>query len=324
MTRVKLEDVATAAGVSPTTVSRVLNNRGYISEQTKKKVNDAINELGYYPNEIARSLYVSKSNIIGLLFPNVTNPFYGAMVTELEKLLSHKGYKILICNTDNELTKESEHLKMLLANQVDGVIVGSRNKPSDLYGKTRLAVVSIDRVISEKVPNVRSDNYEGAKLAAEYLMEIGCKHVGLFIGSPLNEIERGDLRMRGFLNTMNGDRGMSICAVGFDESEDYQRMMIEKYLIERPNIDGIFATGDVLAGMISGIASKMGKEIEIVGYDGTQTFLNLCPKICTIAQPIEDMAKVAVNTLMAMIEEEYDGLQKEYILPVKFVSKQII
>jgi len=323
MTRVKLEDVAGAAGVSPTTVSRVLNNRGYISDKTRKKVNDAINELGYYPNEIARSLYISKSNIIGLLFPNVTNPFYGAIVTELERLLSHRGYKVLICNTDNNQGKESEHLKMLLANQVDGIIVGSRNTPNELYKKTGLAIVSIDRIISGAIPNVRSDNYEGARLAAEYLMAKNCKHVGLFIGSPPGEIERGDLRMRGFLDTMHGDRNMSICAVGFDESEDYQRQMIKKYLVERPGIDGIFATGDILAGMIRGISVKMGKKIEMVGYDGTKTFLNLCPEISTIVQPIEDMANVAVTTLMSMIDGEYEGLKEEYVLPVEFVGKRI-
>jgi LacI family sucrose operon transcriptional repressor len=211
---------------------------------------------------------------------------------------------------------------MLLANQVDGIIVGSRNTPSELYKKTRLAIVSIDRMISDEVPNVRSDNYEGAKLAAEYLMAKNCKHVGLFIGSPPGEIERGDLRMRGFLDTINGDMGMSVCAVGFDESEDYQREMIEKYLTERPGIDGIFATGDILAGMIRGISGRMGKKIEIVGYDGTKAFINLCPEICTIVQPIEDMASVAVETLMSMISEEYDEVQKEYVLPIKFVGKR--
>ena len=99
--------------------------------------------------------------------------------------------------------------------------------------------------------------------------------------------------------------------------------MIEKYLTERPNIDGIFATGDILAGMIRGISVKMKKEIEIVGYDGTKTFLNLCPEISTIVQPIEEMANVAVNTLMSMINGEYDGLKEEYVLPVEFVGKRI-
>jgi len=323
MIKVKLEDVAMAAGVSPTTVSRVMNNRGYISDKTRKKVNDAIEELGYFPNEVARSLYISKTNLVGLLFPNVSNPFYGAVVTELEKLLSRQGYKVLICNTDNDPVKESEHLRMLLANQVDGIIVGSRNKPSELYEKARLAVVSIDRIISDKVPNVRSDNYHGAKLAAEYLISKDCKHVGLFVGSPLDEIERGDLRMKGFLDTISaGSIEVSICAVGFDESEDYQRLMVEKHLDEKPNMDGIFATSDTLAGMIKGMASKKGRGIEVVGYDGTKTFLNLRPDVGTIVQPIENMAKVAVDTLVMMLDEKYDEVEKEYILPVSFVDKR--
>jgi len=323
MIKVKLEDVASAAGVSPTTVSRVMNNRGYISEKTRKKVNDAIEELGYFPNEVARSLFINKTNLVGLLFPNVSNPFYGAVVTELEKLLSRQGYKVLICNTDNDPVKEGEHLKMLLANQVDGIIVGSRNKPSELYEKARLAVVSIDRIISDKVPNVRSDNYHGAKLAAEYLAGKDCKHVGLFIGSPPDEIVRGDLRMQGFLDTVaTNNVEVSICAVGFDESEDFQRQMIEKYLDEKPDMDGIFATGDTLAGMIKGMAAKKGRDIEVVGYDGTKMFLNLCPDVSTIAQPIEDMAKVAVDILVMMLGGEYDDVEKEYTLPVNFVGKR--
>jgi len=323
MIKVKLEDVANAAGVSPTTVSRVMNNRGYISDKTRKKVNDAIEELGYFPNEVARSLFINKTNLVGLLFPNVTNPFYGAVVTELEKLLSLKGYKVLICNTDNNPIKEGEHLKMLLSNQVDGIIVGSRNKPSELYEKARPAIVSIDRVISDKVPNVRSDNYQGAKLAADYLISKNCKHVGLFVGSPPDEIERGDLRMNGFLDTIASNNiEVSVCAVGFDESEDFQRQMIDKYLSEKPNMDGIFATGDTLAGMIKGMAAKKGRDVEVVGYDGTKMFLSLRPDVSTIAQPIEDMAKVAVDILVMMLDEKYDEVEREYVLPVSFVGKR--
>ena len=321
--KLKLEDVAKSAGVSPTTVSRVLNNRGYISEKTRKKVNDAIDMLGYFPNEVARSLYINKTNLVGLLFPNVFNPFYGAMVTELERQLSGKGYKVLICNTENDPVKEGEHLKMLLSNQVDGIIVGSRNKPSEIYVKARLPIVAIDRTVSDKVPNVRSDNYRGAWMAAEHLIGINCKNVALFIGSPPDEIEQGDLRMKGFLDRMrkNGAEA-TVCAVGFDVSEDFQKGMVEKFLNEKPDIDGIFATGDTLAGMIKCLVDKKGKNIDVVGYDGTKVFLNLCPDVATIAQPIEEIAKVAVETLVTMIDGNYEDVKKEYVLPVCFVGKR--
>jgi LacI family sucrose operon transcriptional repressor len=324
MRKIKLEDVAAAAGVSPTTVSRVLNNRGYISDLTREKVENAVDEVGYIPNEVARSLSASKTNIVGIIFPNTTEPFYGEIVMRLENLLSQEGYKVLLCNTDDKPEKEKEHLKMLLSSQVDGLIVGSRNSPSEIYNKTNLAAVSIDRFISDTTPNIRSDNYQGAVLAAEYLLRKQCKQMALFVGSPPNEIARGDLRMKGFLGTLaKKDMQAVICPVSFDKGEHIQRQLISQHLEERPDIDGIFATGDTLAAIINGIALQKSRNIEIVGYDGTGTFLNLCPNISTIAQPIEEMAKTAVDILTKIIDGKYRKIEKEYVLPVKFVEKSI-
>ena len=322
--KMKIEDVAKAAGVSSTTVSRVLNNRGYISEETRKKVEDAMDEVGYVPNEIARSLFSSKTNIVGLIFPNTVIPFYGEMVTKLENLLSGKGYKVLLCNTDDDPDKEREHLRMLLSSQVDGLIVGSRNSPGEIYNKTNLAAVSIDRFISRTTPNVRSDNYQGAKLAAEYLLKKECKQMALFVGSPPNEIASGDLRMKGFLDTLlENNTQATVCPVGFDKSESIQRQLISQYLKERPDIDGIFATGDSLASIVNGIALQKKRKIEIVGYDGTKTFTTLCPNISTVAQPIDKIAKTAVDILTKMMAGKYKGIKEEYILPVTFVEKSL-
>ena len=322
MKKLKLEDVAVAADVSPTTVSRVLNNRGYISEKTRKKVEDAMNEVGYVPNEVARSLFASKTNIVGLIFPNTVIPFYGEMVMQLENLLSHKGYKVLLCNTDDEPEKEKEHLKMLQSSQVDGLIVGSRNSPGEIYNRANLAVVSIDRFISNTTPNIRSDNYQGAVLAAEYLLKKACRQVALFVGSPPIEIARGDLRMKGFLDTLlRNDMQTTVCPVGFDKSENTQRQLISQHLEEKPDIDGIFATGDTLAAIISDIARQKNRKIEIVGYDGTKLFTTFCPHISTVVQPVNDIAKTAVDILVKMMDGRYQGIKDEYVLPVKFIEK---
>ena len=320
----KLEDVALVAGVSPTTVSRVLNNRGYISDKTRKKVENAVNEVGYIPNEVARSLFTSKTNIVGVIFPNTTVPFYGEMVMRLENLLSQKGYKVLLCNTDDEPEKEKEHLKMLLSSQVDGLIVGSRNSPSEIYSGANLAAVSIDRFISDTTPNIRSDNYKGAVLAAEYLLDKKCENVAFFVGSPPEEIARGDLRMKGFMDTMTKNRiKVAVCSVGFDKSDSVQKQLISQYLEELPHIDGIFATGDTLAAIVNGIVKQKNRNIEIVGYDGSNTFLNLCPNISTIVQPIEEMANTAVEVLTNIIDKKHCQIEKEYVLPVRLVVRRI-
>ncbi|MCL2279226.1 MAG: LacI family transcriptional regulator [Oscillospiraceae bacterium] len=323
MEKVKLGDVAKQAGVSPTTVSRVLNNRGYISEETKTKVRDAMDTLNYFPNEVARSLFGNKTNLVGLLFPNVTNPFYGEMVSELESILSSQGYKALICNTFNNEKKEEEYLRMLLANQVDGIIVGSRNRPCDIYQSTNLPIVAIDRFVSEKIPIIRSDNYTGACLASEYLHEANCRNIVHVTGSTTQEMEKGDMRLRGYIDTMlKLEREPQIFQVGFDEDDDYQRLKVDEFLNLNPDTDGVFAAGDTLAGIINTCAKRKSLDIEIVGYDGTSTFLNLCGGISTIHQPINEMASIAVETLLGAISGVYCEDNKEYVLPVTFIKRR--
>ena len=322
MEKVKLGDVAKQAGVSPTTVSRVLNNRGYIREETKKKVRDAMDTLNYFPNEVARSLFGNKTNLVGLLFPNVTNPFYGEMVSELESILSSLGYKALICNTFNNEEKEAQYLRMLLANQVDGIIVGSRNRPCDIYQRTNLPIVAIDRFVSNKIPIVRSDNYAGACLASEYLHEVNCKNIVHFTGSTKEEMEKSDLRLQGYTDTMvKHGRSPQVFQVGFDEDDEYQRLKVEDYLNKNPKTDGVFAAGDTLAGIINICAQRRGRKIEIVGYDGTATFSNLCGGISTIRQPIKEMSKTAVDVLLEAISGIYCEDNKEYVLPVTLIKR---
>jgi LacI family sucrose operon transcriptional repressor len=322
MEKIKLEDVAKFAGVSPTTVSRVLNNRGSISQKTRDKVNEAIEELGYFPNEIARSLHGNKTKLIGILFPNISNPFYGEMVNELERILAEKDYKVLICNTNNNADKETRYLKMLLANQVDGIIVGSRNLPSEIYQKANLPIVSIDRFVSEKVPIVRSDNYAGACLATKYLIDKKCKKIALFTGSQKEEILRGDARIKGYQDTIKEFGYQSyIFEVSFDEKEEVQKIKVSEYLEQNPDIDGVFATGDTLAGIISTIVNQEKKEIEIVGYDGTNTFLNFCGNISTIKQPIEEMAQIAINVMLEIIGGNIHGENQEFVLPVELKER---
>lgn len=322
MKKLKLEDVAERAGVSPTTVSRILNDRGSISDKTRKKVNDAIEELGYFPNEIARSLYGNKTNLIGVLLPNVSNPFYGELATEIEEVLSKHGYKILLCNTNNDLEKETEYLKMLLANQVDGIITGSRNFPSAIYQKTNLAIVSLDRFVSSEVPNVRSDNYAGACLATEYLLRRNCKEIALFVGSPEGEIKRGDHRAKGYMDTMKAhNRETLVFKVSFDADEAYQREKVGECLELHPDIDGAFATGDMLAGIVNTVSRQKGKEIEIVGYDGTDAFLSFCGNVSTIRQPVKEMAKVAVDVILGIIAGSYQEEKREHVLPVRLIER---
>ncbi len=182
--KVKLEDVAKAAGVSPTTVSRVLNNRGYISEQTKEKVENAIKELNYYPNDVARSLFKKRTNFIGLILPTVSNPFFGELALYIENICSSLGFKIILCNSNGQLEKEKAYSTMLIRHQVDGIIVCSYNRGIDTYKYPKLPIVAIDHYLAPTIPVVGSDNYAGGKLAVQHLIDRGCKSI-IHINGPL-------------------------------------------------------------------------------------------------------------------------------------------
>ena len=172
-----IKDVAKVAGVSATTVSRVLNNRGYISKETKRKVYAAIEDVEYYPNDIARALLSNKTNLIGLIFPMINNPFHVELISYIETILSEKGFKVLLCNSMNNPKKEQDYLTMLRRNQVDGIIVGTHNDNIPDYNISGLPVVAIDRYLGENVVTVSCDNYAGGRLAVESLLEKGCKNI---------------------------------------------------------------------------------------------------------------------------------------------------
>lgn len=184
-----IHDVAKIAGVSSTTVSRVLNNRGYISEKTKEKVYKAMEEINYFPNDLARSLFRKRTNLIGLIIPNSSNPFFGELAFHIESICTSMGYKLLLCNSLHRKDKEEKYLEMLIRNQVDGVIAVTYNRGILNYHKQNLPIVAIDHYLSDTIPVVGSDNYDGGKKAAELLIEKGCRHI-VHLNGPLNSKHR--------------------------------------------------------------------------------------------------------------------------------------
>jgi LacI family sucrose operon transcriptional repressor len=188
MAKPKLSDVAKRAGVSATTVSRVLNNRGYLSAATKQAVHQAIDELGYRPNEIARSLLGQRTYLIGLIVPTVANPFFGELAAAIEGALATSGYKMLLCNSQGQAEQERAYLDLLQANQVDGIITSAHNDLIDGYAHATLPIVAVDRQMGAHIPNVRSDNAMGGRIATELLINQGCRSIVLVTAtdSPQN------------------------------------------------------------------------------------------------------------------------------------------
>ncbi|MBL5768112.1 LacI family DNA-binding transcriptional regulator [Heyndrickxia sporothermodurans] len=317
----KIEDVAKLAGVSPTTVSRVLNNRGYISNETRDKVQKAMNELNYFPNDVARTLFNKRSNLIGLILPTTSNPFFGELTFHLENICASLGYKVLLCNSLNQIDKEEKYLEMLLRNQVDGIIVGTHNRGILDYHKQGLAVVAIDRYLSETIPVVSSDNYEGGKMATDLLIEDGCKCIALIDG--VGELETpARLRRKAYVDLMEECGRVPIIyeiPEVFDKKS--QQDVISRLFHECPEVDGVFATNDIFAASFINEATSRGKnvpgDVKVVGYDGTETAQILLPQLTTIKQPIELIAKTAIDILLKEIEREFTDFPLETRLPVK-------
>lgn len=316
MKKVKLTDVAKEAGVSPTTVSRVLNDRGYISVETRKKVNDAIELLNYYPNEIARSLFINKTFIIGVIFPTTGNPFYGQLVFHLENICESLGYKVLLCNSEGREDKEREYLNMLQRHQVDGIIAGAHNRGIEEYNRPNLSLVGIDRYLSENVPVVAGDNYDGGRQATELLINKGCKHIIHINGSPSLETP-ANLRRNAYKDVMKEHQlSPQVYEIG--------EHIISKMFDENPEVDGVFASDDYTAAHVLREARQRGinvpHDLKVIGYDGTEATRILLPELSTVQQPIKKIAESAIKLLMEQIDGKgYDG-PLETILPISIIE----
>ncbi|MGG1878348.1 LacI family DNA-binding transcriptional regulator [Paenibacillus cisolokensis] len=319
-----INDVAERAGVSVTTVSRVLNNRGYISEKTRKLVYDTMEELNYQPNEIARSLLRKQSNLIGLIVPNVAHPFFAELASAIEFYAYEQGCKLLLCNSQLDPKKEREYIDMMKRHRVDGIIMGSHTLEVEEYTQLNSPVVTIDRKIAD-LPYVASDNELGGRLAAELLIAKGCKKVAHLCGHLELDL-LANLRTTSFEHTMR-EHGVEFMTLqtSMDVFDQHQyETMISDLLSRHHDIDGIFATSDIIAAFVIKWCHKLGRkiprDIKIIGYDDVNITSWVSPSITTIKQPITDMGRMAVE----LVRKQMDGerIEQQNKLRVQLVERE--
>ncbi|MCL6602047.1 MAG: LacI family DNA-binding transcriptional regulator [Paenibacillus sp.] len=315
-----IKDVALKAGVSVTTVSRVLNNRGYLSEELKSKVYGAMEELNYRPNELARSLSRSKSNIIGLIVPHVSHPFFGELASHIEDHAYRNGYKLLLCNSQLDKTKEMDYIDMLRSSRVDGIIMGSHTLEVEAYRQIHLPIVTFDRKLSDNIPFICSDNYNGGRLATTLLIDKGCQKLAHIGGHPhLDLLSLG--RYKAFQDIAE-QRGVWYTSLHTDINgfnfQEYERLL-EQLFLQHPDVDGIFASSDIIAAYALKACQESGRrvpeDIRIIGYDGISLRGLLTPSITTIRQPIEEMGKLAVDLILEQVEG--NSVAMEHVFPVE-------
>lgn len=301
-----IKDVAQRAGVGVATVSRVLNETGYVSVETRKKVQDAMEELNYIPNELARNLLHKKSGIVAIIIPKISHPFFAEFVLYAEEELLKNGYKTMICSTYSEQNYEKEYLNMLNRHIVDGIIAGGHTLALEDYASVSRPVVALDRFLGEHIPTVASDHRIGGRLAAEKMIECGCKCVvqvqgALVVDSPSHERHYEFERVMKKHGVKVYSYEMEWNDFDYGRYEETARDIIKKY----PDIDGIFAV-DVIAMAFLKQLSRMKKnvpeDVQVVGYDGTYISKVSVPELTVVEQPIPELSRRAVKMVIGMIE----------------------
>ena len=315
-----IRDVARVAGFSVATVSRVINGSGYAHEDTKKAVMSAVEKLNYKPNEVARSLYKRKSKLIGLILPDITNPFFPEMARGVEDYLQEYGYRLIFGNSDEKRDKEIEYIDTFLQNNVVGMIASTSEAANENFSNLQIPVVLLDRTV-ENLPAVYSDQRAGGQLAARVLIDRGSKDIVLIRGpvdikpvydryvAALEELEQAKVNVHVVDSTLTITGGQ-ICA---------------KELLERfPDTDGVIACNDIVAAAVLQEILKRGKripeDIQLIGYDDIAFTALLHPPLSTIRQPAYEMGRQAAELLIKKInQEEMEDTHLQ--LPISFVER---
>ncbi len=319
-----IKDVAREAGLTVGTVSRVLNNRGYISEKTRQDVYRVMKELNYRPNEVARSLTRQRTNTIGVIVPNIIHPYFAKMIHHLEEEAREHNLKILLYNSHGSQREEKKYLEMCKSNQVSGIVLFSAEVDEKIFSSLNIPIVTIERYVEHSTASVVCDNMKGGMLAAAHLIERGCENLLLLGGVGRNGMP-ADYRERGFLQ---------ICQENAVEAKVYRSNLneaeimlyeedIKRALQENPQTDGIFACSDLMAAQSIRVCQELGRrvpeDIKVVGFDDVNVASLSVPTITTIQQPIQEMARIAVDFLRKSVE---GGIVPEKtVMPVKLVER---
>lgn len=309
-----IKDVAKRAGVGVGTVSRMLNDSGYVAEDTREKIEIAMRELNYTPNELARNLYHKRTGIIAVIVPSVSNPFFVEFVDFVEDELYEAGYKMMLCSTVKESNAELEYLDMLNRHIVDGVITGVHSLDVEEYRKIHKPIVALDRYLGDHIPVVAVNHKEGGRLAAEALIRNGCKKILHFRGStavesPYHErhyeFERimREHRIETYTYELEWNR--------FDS--EYYREVVQGVFSQGFDFDGVFAVDWLAVECMNETIRrhlKVPRDVKFVAYDGTFITELVEPKMTAVVQPIERLAKESVQLLCNLISgKEYRNKQ---------------
>lgn len=324
-----LKDVAQRAGVTVTTVSRMLNGRVPVSEKTAERIHAAMEELGYYPNELARSLAKKSSHFIGLIVPSAKNYFFSSVIHAVEHYTTQNDCKLLLCVSNHEARKEKEYFSMLMSNKVMGVILASHTQ--DLEDMVSLLgvdapLLTLDRVLSDSIPSACPDNYVGGYIGAKHLIAKGCRKL-VYVGSSKSVHMDANKRYLGMRDACQA-HGFELLGY-IDASEEHFTGMdydepVEKAFALYPDLDGILTSNDIIAAAAVRYCRHHGLDVpgkvKIVGYDDSSLAVHCTPQLTTIHQPIDDICRYAVESILRAAAGE--TIPASMTFPVTLVERE--
>lgn len=295
-----LKDVAKEAGLSVGTVSRVLNNRGYISEETRESVHRAMKRLNYQPNEMARSLSRQRSSMIGVIVPNIAHPYFSMLISCLENAFHREGYEMLLFASHGKADQEEEYVRACVSNRVAGLILCTGSVKTARLRNLGFPVVTFERFLNDADAGVECDNYGGGVLAAQELISAGCRNVAS-IGGGGDVSMPADGRQEGFLEECGRHEDVRVhsfsCSVERILDMEYLPEIC-RFLEQVPDVDGVFANSDVIALQVISALQKKGrkvpKDVRVIGYDDVLPLHIFNPALTTIHQPVAEMAEACV------------------------------
>lgn len=321
--RVTIDDVAELAGVSYQTVSRVINNSPNVKDETRERVQKVIAETGYRPSHIARSLVSARTATIGLIIPDISNPFFSAVARGADQVASDQGYSILLCNASEDASREIDLLNLLHERYVDGVIVcGSRQEDAPLteaLSQFRAAVLVNRRLEGGSIPAVLIDDALGGVMITQHLLQLGHKAIG-FVAGPKTSYS-GRERLRGYKQALAGadiepqPGWVQHCLPTTAAGEESTNLLLNA----NPELSALFCYNDLVAlGALRQCATlgyHVPGDIAVTGFDDIMLAGVVTPALTTCHVPRAEIGSRAVTMLLDCIDNEIDRCDEVVIKP---------
>ncbi len=325
-----IRNVAERAGVAPITVSRVINDSGYVSEETRARVEAAIAELRYVPNTLARSLRSRKTGLLALIVTDITNPFFTTIARGVEDVANEHGFSVILCNTDENEDKQIDYLTVLLQKRVDGFLfVPARSTPESvqLIQRQNVPVVVIDRQISGvEVDVVRGDSEQGAYELVNLLLSLGHRRIGMLSGPET--ISTAAQRVAGYRRALaeaGVDRDAALVYCGaYTQEGGYQTT--QQALSATPRPSALFAANNFIAmGAFRALREaglSVPEDVALVCFDEAPQSAMIEPFLTVAAQPAYEMGRQATDLLLARLSGEALQACQEIVFPVEIIARK--